>query len=160
MEAYFYNFRNVNDLKTEYRRLSKIHHPDKGGDLILMKEINCQYELAKKNINDYRCDYFEIYQLNIDIELLKIKAKIVYNNCKSDIIESKCNVTFEIIKDTIFVYGNTFLLKDELKKNKFRWFPDFKCWTYNENRNFKSYLNSLDSYRDLNKGRVIKLIQK
>lgn len=40
---YFNNCRTLEDVKREYHRLSKIHHPDIGGDTTIMAEINREY---------------------------------------------------------------------------------------------------------------------
>lgn len=41
---YFTNCKNLEELKKEYRRLAMIHHPDRGGDVEIMKEINNEYD--------------------------------------------------------------------------------------------------------------------
>ena len=41
---------NENEIKNEYRRLAKLHHPDLGGDTATMQEINLQYESALRGI--------------------------------------------------------------------------------------------------------------
>tara|TARA_Y100001968_G_scaffold172279_1_gene157655 strand:- start:1743 stop:2381 length:639 start_codon:yes stop_codon:yes gene_type:complete len=38
----------LEDIKTAYRELVKIHHPDKGGDAEIMLEINSAWEILKK----------------------------------------------------------------------------------------------------------------
>ena len=38
----------LEDIKKAYRKLVKIHHPDKGGDIKFMLEINAAWELLKK----------------------------------------------------------------------------------------------------------------
>lgn len=38
------------DLKKEYRRLSSKYHPDKGGDVEKMQEVNVAYEYLKENV--------------------------------------------------------------------------------------------------------------
>jgi len=43
---YFKRIENIEDLKTEYRRLAMENHPDKGGNTELMQEINSDFELA------------------------------------------------------------------------------------------------------------------
>ena len=52
---YFTNCRTLDELKKEYRRLSKLHHPDHGGDEATMKAINAEYsdrfEVLKRQHN-------------------------------------------------------------------------------------------------------------
>lgn len=42
---YFANIKTLDDLKKEFRRLAMIHHPDRGGDVETMKEINNEYDM-------------------------------------------------------------------------------------------------------------------
>lgn len=42
---YFTNCKNLEELKKEYRRLAMIHHPDRGGDVEIMKAINNEYDM-------------------------------------------------------------------------------------------------------------------
>ena len=37
---------NENDIKKSFRKLTLIHHPDKGGDESKFKEINAAYEVG------------------------------------------------------------------------------------------------------------------
>ena len=43
---YFANCKNLEELKKEFRRLAMIHHPDRGGDVEVMKAINNEYDAA------------------------------------------------------------------------------------------------------------------
>ena len=43
---YFAQCKNLEELKKEFRRLAMIHHPDRGGDVETMKEINNEYDSA------------------------------------------------------------------------------------------------------------------
>jgi len=43
---YFKDCQDVNEIKKEYRRLAKKHHPDLGGDVRIMQEVNAQYHAA------------------------------------------------------------------------------------------------------------------
>jgi len=43
---YFTSIKDIDKLKTEYRRLAKENHPDIGGDSEIMKEINAEFDLA------------------------------------------------------------------------------------------------------------------
>ena len=42
--AYFGGCKNLQELRAEYRRLAKQHHPDMGGDEKIMMQINAEYD--------------------------------------------------------------------------------------------------------------------
>lgn len=42
---YFENIQSFDDLKAQYRNLAKANHPDVGGDIVSMQEINAEYEI-------------------------------------------------------------------------------------------------------------------
>ena len=44
MVKYFKSVKSYDDLKNQYKKLLKENHPDNGGDLEVMKEINVQYD--------------------------------------------------------------------------------------------------------------------
>ena len=44
MAKYFKNVKSYDDLKAQYKTLLKANHPDNGGDLEVMKEINVEYD--------------------------------------------------------------------------------------------------------------------
>lgn len=48
MTNYFKNVKSFEDLKSQYKELLKANHPDNGGDVEIMKEINVQFDAAFK----------------------------------------------------------------------------------------------------------------
>ena len=48
MAKYLKNVLSYEDLKNKYRELLKANHPDNGGDLEVMQEINCEYDALFK----------------------------------------------------------------------------------------------------------------
>lgn len=42
---HFTNIKNLEELKSQYRTLAKSNHPDMGGDIVVMQEINAEYEI-------------------------------------------------------------------------------------------------------------------
>ena len=44
MTKYFKNVKSFEELKKQYKELLKKHHPDNGGDVEAMKEINVQFD--------------------------------------------------------------------------------------------------------------------
>ncbi len=51
---YFKDAITINDIKSMYRDLCKVHHPDLGGDLRVMQEINAEYHAVLK-LRDGTC---------------------------------------------------------------------------------------------------------
>ena len=47
---FFKNIETLEDLKKAYRKLAVEHHPDKGGDPEIMKQVNAAYEKAMELI--------------------------------------------------------------------------------------------------------------
>ena len=57
----------LEEIKKAYRKLVKIHHPDKGGDSAVMLEINSAWEILKKkhkNLNSTKVDNLKVYNQN------------------------------------------------------------------------------------------------
>ena len=46
----------LEEIKKAYRKLVKIHHPDKGGDSAVMLEVNSAWEILKKKHKDLNLD--------------------------------------------------------------------------------------------------------
>lgn len=44
MAKYFKNVKSYEDLKGQFKTLLKANHPDNGGDLEQMQEINAEYD--------------------------------------------------------------------------------------------------------------------
>ena len=47
----------LEDIKKAYRKLVKIHHPDKGGDVKVILEINAAWEILKNKKNKDFCNH-------------------------------------------------------------------------------------------------------
>ena len=57
----------LEEIKKAYRKLVKIHHPDKGGDSALMLEVNSAWEILKKKNQDLNSTNFnnlKVYKQN------------------------------------------------------------------------------------------------
>ncbi len=50
--AYFKNINTLEELRKQYRDLLKRHHPDNGGDVSDMQEINAEYDRLFKLLKD------------------------------------------------------------------------------------------------------------
>jgi len=119
------------DLKKAYRKASSKHHPDKGGDLETMKQVNEAYELLKKEgkvkrtIKDFKEEHMKSWDKNYTIikDLMKKiffpKAYLSYFKKFTDVpltfskkverpYPSKMNIVYEFHtknRDTVFYVG-------------------------------------------------------
>jgi len=55
-KQYFASHLNIAELRKRYLRLAKRHHPDRGGDLEVMKKINQAYRVALGNEEPGVCE--------------------------------------------------------------------------------------------------------
>lgn len=46
---------SLSELKYQYRKLAAIHHPDRGGSVVYMQEINAQYDLLHERFIGNDC---------------------------------------------------------------------------------------------------------
>lgn len=113
MTNYFENCTTADELKKAYFRLSKLHHPDRGGDPETMKEINRQYSEACDALNQGKGDTAETtaeYMRAVDVAI-------------------RCaGVTVELCGRWLWVSGDTRPIKDSLKAVGFRWAAKKKQW--------------------------------
>lgn len=115
---YFTNIKTLEELRKEYKRLVKKYHPDNGGDSETIKEINVEYEKMFKileNGSENKKDF------NIDLdEAIRAAINKIIN----------LNVNIEICGTWIWVSGNTYNVKEELKEAGFKWCSNKKMWSW------------------------------
>lgn len=136
---YFVNLHTVEAIKSHYRKLAIQHHPDRGGDLAVMQEINSQYHEAlracdgqKREGRQYK--YMpEIEQELMDklLELLKLRS-----------------LEIALIGYWIWVSGDTKRNKESLKEAGLKWHSTCKCWYY-KSKGWKRSQRSNGSLREL-----------
>lgn len=44
MGTYFRDFNTLEELRKQYKELLKKYHPDNGGDVAIMQEVNAEYD--------------------------------------------------------------------------------------------------------------------
>lgn len=120
---YFDKCRNIDELKKEFHRLALIHHPDKGGDVTMMQAINSEYEIHLRYLVDNP-------GVNTD-EKYNASDEYDIGQRYRDIIEKIIhlpNIEIEICGKWIWISGNTYSVKDELKAAGFWWASLKKKW--------------------------------
>ena len=113
------------ECRTLDERLAMLHHPDKGGDTATMQLINTEYEAIMKN------PFFGFWKAREEAKTDFIQFPEIINQ----IIRFDINI--EVCGNWIWLSGNTFACKDELKKIGFFFAPKKSMW-YWRPRDFKS----------------------
>ena len=111
---YFENVKNLEELKKEYKKLAMKNHPDRGGSVEKMVEINTEYDKAFQKITNNTEE----------------KIENNFKNIINKIINYDINI--EIIGTWIWLTGNTKKYKEEFKKLNFKWARKKEAWYYHE----------------------------
>lgn len=130
MNKYFENVRTLEELRKQYKELLKLHHPDNGGNLEIMQEINAEYDKLFKVL---KCQH---ETRNAD----NASTDTGYSNMKYDFAEDEKlremlnkiihfdGIDIELVGAWIWVSGNTYAHKKDLKGLGFRWASQKKMW--------------------------------
>lgn len=117
---FFENVRTLDDLKKEYRRLAMLHHPDRGGDPEIMKQINNDhdriFELLKKQHN---ASHDEAHQTTETPE--EFRAIIAA-------LLKLSGLEIELCGAWLWIGGNTKENKEALKAAGCRWSKNKMLW--------------------------------
>lgn len=121
---YFVNIKTLDELKREYRRLSKIHHPDCGGDEEIMKAINNEhdelFEVLKAQHNA-RADADPTGKTKRTTETPEEFRRVIETLLTLDL-------TVELCGSWLWISGDTKPHKDALKSVGCRWSSSKKMW--------------------------------
>lgn len=122
LNKYFAGCTTLEELKGEYKKLVMIHHPDRGGDLATMQEINAEYDETFPRLKNKH--------KNKDGEAYEKENEEAPNEFK-DLMETLIRmdgVHIEIIGCFVWVSGDTKPHKDQLKAMGFKWHSKKLCW--------------------------------
>jgi hypothetical protein len=133
MINYFANCQTLAEAKELYHRLAMANHPDHGGDVRIMQEINRQYAVFQTDFawhSETRrqqeahaegkktcADYHDIAEV---LQVLGTKIEAALN----------MGLEVELTGLWIWVSGDTRPHKEELKELKFKWSHDKTAWYY------------------------------
>ena len=130
---YFNKVNTLEELRKQYKELLKVHHPDNGGNVSDMQEINVEYDKLFKQLKDSHEKSTDNKENN---------AKTDFNNMKYDFSEDAKlrevlqqiiifeGINIEIVGCWIWVDGKTYEYKDALKKIGFKWAREKKKWYF------------------------------
>ena len=119
--TYFTNIQTLEELRKEYKRLVKENHPDNGGSEEAIKVINVEYEISFHILEKTDTASSNKFNMRED-EMLRAISNAIVN----------LNIEIEICGSWIWVSGNTYSCKDELKSNGFHWASKKKMWYWHD----------------------------
>ena len=118
---YFQHLDTVEAVKTHYRELAMQHHPDKGGELATMQEINSQYHTALKKLDGQAQDERTYtYKAEVEQELMDKLQELLKLR----------SLDIALIGYWIWVTGDTKPNREALKAAGLQWHSKRKCWYY------------------------------
>ena len=137
MAKYFNDINTLEELRRQYRDLLKKFHPDNaGGDTEACQEINAEYDKlfrilkdkhesksadSKNHQNTKQSDYSQnMYDWENDKALRDVLEKIINFD----------GIEIEIAGQWIWISGNTYSCKKELKDIGFKWASTKKQWYF------------------------------
>jgi len=138
------NIKTIEELKTEYRRLAFLHHPDKGGTLEAMQILNGEYDTLLKALKDTANVAYNEYEYaenfkNVIEELIKCEG-----------------LEIEICGSWIWLTGNTKPFTEIFKKLGFRWRKKKIAWSLGESAKKHYKELSMDKIRELHGSQILK----
>ena len=128
MKTWFNNPTTLEELKKEYKKLVFKHHPDKGGKTSDMQEINAEYDSLFAILkNTHRSATGETYTAKESTtetpeQFRKIIDKLIHLD----------GISIEICGSWIWITGDTYNNREELKKLHFKYSKGKNAWYYHE----------------------------
>lgn len=125
---YFYNCKNIEDVKKEFHKLAKELHPDNGGDEIEFKKMMNLYMEAfshLKSVHDSKGGY--TYKKETEEDQTTTETPEQFARIIEALIHFE-GITIEIIGTWIWVSGNTYPIKENLKELHFFYSKGKKAW--------------------------------
>lgn len=117
---YFTNCHTLDELKKEYRRLCMLHHPDRGGDLKTMQEINAEHDKVFETLK---------HQHNATSDAAHQTTETAAEFRR--VVESLINLPgleIELCGSWLWVGGNTYQNREALKAAGLRYSKGKKKW--------------------------------
>ena len=144
MKWFSNNIRTMEELRREYRRLAKLHHPDAGGDTEDMKQINAEYDALFATLS--RQEAQERPQREQDTT----EDKAAEDKAIRAVLDALVNVNadIEIIGSWLWILGG-YEYRELLKSIGFKFAPKKKawCWHYGEYRRHHTREVTMDEIR-------------
>lgn len=156
--TYFKHCKTIEDVKETFRDLAKKLHPDCGGDAEQFKKMMAEYTIIFKRLeNVHRTGEKKTEQAEQEShteytespeEFADIISKVIYMD----------GVEIEIVGRWIWLSGNTYPYKEDIKAAGFFWSSKHKKWYYNggTKKSKKHSKLTFDQVKDIHGHRTVK----
>ena len=146
MKWFSNNISTLEELRREYRRLAKLHHPDAGGDTEDMKQINAEYDALFAILS--RQEAQERPQGEQDTT----EDKAAEDKAIRAVLDALVNVNadIEVVGCWVWVSEGSYPYRELLKSIGFKFAPKKKawCWHFGECHRHHKREVSLDEIRE------------
>ena len=120
MSTFFNGVGSQSDLRRVFKELCKQFHPDNGGNAELFKQMMQEYkELLVKLAN---CDDKSQWQARKEAQFTSEYADLIVQ------LQKLAGIVIEQCGSWLYLHGNTYQWKEEIKKFGFRWSKNKNSW--------------------------------
>lgn len=138
---FFNDCKTIEEVKAQYKKLAKEHHPDCGGDTATMQAVNTEYAFACAKI--LKGENRTTEEVNEEMRLSEEYRKVIEQ------IINLAGITIEVVGNWIWVTGNTFPVRKELKAAGLFFASKKIAWYYRaEEYKTKGGKKTLDEIRE------------
>lgn len=142
---YFVNVHNLDELRKLYKELLKKFHPDNGGSTAATQEINAEYKMAFDLLKSGKT-YTGTTTTEEKTDYSDVTDELIREAIQRIII---LDVNIEIVGCWIWVDGNTYPVKDDLKKAGFMFSGKRKKWYWHAPEQKKKYHKNNMTYEEI-----------
>ncbi len=119
---FFSDCSTLEEVKAAYRKLAVLHHPDRGGDTATMQELNKEYAFISARIikGENLSPEDSEKEMQFSEEYRAIIEKIIHLP----------GIVIELVGLWLWVTGNTYPIRAELKEAGLLFAPKKQAWYY------------------------------
>jgi hypothetical protein len=147
---FFNDQMTLDEIKAEYRRQARLHHPDVGGDTVTMQALNAEYaNVMSQRIRKERPGKTPQEYANLDRYAENIREMI-------EKVIMLDGIKIEIIGWWVWITGDTYPNRQAIYDAGYEWSGSKKAWKYAGCPSLSRRHMSLDEIRNYHGTTVVK----